>query len=85
MIPPTITRLPPEQRCSRCRQHRPECAEWGNYNLCLRCQDVLHHEHNNLCVGCGTRDETVTDNLCPDCRAERIAQYDQIHQWEKQK
>ena len=71
----TAVPLPAAWRCVRCRQHFPECApEAGNYGLCLRCQDFMHHEMNWRCVSCGGDD--AEDNLCAGCQAERIAAWD---------
>lgn len=70
-----INPIPMEWKCIRCRQHLPECApEANNYGLCFRCQDYMHVAMNSRCVSCGGDD--AKDNLCFECRAKRIADYD---------
>ena len=65
--------LPKEWKCLRCYQYKIECSK-DNYHLCYRCQDYMHKEKNNICVACGN-DEAM-DNLCDNCRASRIIEYD---------
>lgn len=59
-------------KCHRCYQYGVASA--SNYNLCSRCQRVMHLEYNHLCVACGCED--ANDNLCDDCRQRRITEFD---------
>lgn len=71
----SVTSLPKNWKCKRCYKYERECSEWGEYNVCYRCQDVLSKYSNHVCCGCNSLD--AVDNLCEECRVKRIAQYDE--------